>query len=76
MTRDITVPPPAASARSEVNVSGGLRVDVHLLILSPELTLSEQIGDIKTAEKYFQDVEKVTHKLDGLQGKTMVLMNR
>ncbi|XP_022369262.1 trafficking protein particle complex subunit 12 [Enhydra lutris kenyoni] len=35
-----------------------------------------QIGDIKTAEKYFQDVEKVTQKLDGLQGKTMVLMNR
>lgn len=53
-----------------------VRVDVRLLILSPELTLSEQIGDIKTAEKYFQDVEKVTQKLDGLQGKTMVLMNR
>lgn len=35
-----------------------------------------QIGDIKTAEKYFQDVEKVTKKLDGLQGKIMVLMNR
>ncbi|XP_029794224.1 trafficking protein particle complex subunit 12 isoform X2 [Suricata suricatta] len=35
-----------------------------------------QIGDIKTAEKYFQDVEKVTQKLDGPQGKTMVLMNR
>ncbi|XP_051000202.1 trafficking protein particle complex subunit 12 isoform X2 [Acomys russatus] len=35
-----------------------------------------KIGDIKTAEKYFQDVEKVTQKLDGLQGKTMVLMNR
>ncbi|XP_070315268.1 trafficking protein particle complex subunit 12 isoform X2 [Odocoileus virginianus] len=35
-----------------------------------------QIGDIKTAEKYFQDVEKVAQKLDGLQGKTMVLMNR
>lgn len=35
-----------------------------------------QIGDIKTAEKYFQDVEKVTQKLDGLQGKIMVLMNR
>ncbi|XP_029410452.1 trafficking protein particle complex subunit 12 isoform X2 [Nannospalax galili] len=34
------------------------------------------IGDIKTAEKYFQDVEKVTQKLDGLQGKIMVLMNR
>ncbi|KAF4019655.1 hypothetical protein G4228_011214 [Cervus hanglu yarkandensis] len=36
----------------------------------------QQIGDIKTAEKYFQDVEKVAQKLDGLQGKTMVLMNR
>ncbi|MXQ88514.1 hypothetical protein E5288_WYG006771 [Bos mutus] len=36
----------------------------------------QQIGDIKAAEKYFQDVEKVTQKLDGLQGKTMVLMNR
>ncbi|XP_009440224.4 trafficking protein particle complex subunit 12 isoform X6 [Pan troglodytes] len=35
----------------------------------------QQIGDIKTAEKYFQDVEKVTQKLDGLQGKIMVLMN-
>ncbi|XP_006864029.1 PREDICTED: trafficking protein particle complex subunit 12 [Chrysochloris asiatica] len=35
-----------------------------------------QIGDIKTAEKYFQDVEKVTQKLDGLQSKIMVLMNR
>ncbi|XP_005867345.1 PREDICTED: trafficking protein particle complex subunit 12 [Myotis brandtii] len=35
-----------------------------------------QIGDIKTAEKYFQDVEKVTQKLDGPQGKMMVLMNR
>ncbi|XP_052556935.1 trafficking protein particle complex subunit 12 isoform X2 [Tympanuchus pallidicinctus] len=35
-----------------------------------------QIGDIKTAEKYFQDVEKVTHKLDGLQSQIMVLMNR
>ncbi|XP_025310546.1 trafficking protein particle complex subunit 12 isoform X1 [Canis lupus familiaris] len=35
-----------------------------------------QIGDIKTAEKYFQDVEKVTQKLDGLQGRIMVLMNR
>ncbi|XP_045303815.1 trafficking protein particle complex subunit 12 isoform X1 [Leopardus geoffroyi] len=35
-----------------------------------------QIGDIKTAEKYFQDVEKVTQKLDGPQGKIMVLMNR
>ncbi|XP_018877023.3 trafficking protein particle complex subunit 12 isoform X2 [Gorilla gorilla gorilla] len=34
-----------------------------------------KIGDIKTAEKYFQDVEKVTQKLDGLQGKIMVLMN-
>ncbi|XP_054533641.1 trafficking protein particle complex subunit 12 isoform X7 [Pan troglodytes] len=37
--------------------------------------ISLQIGDIKTAEKYFQDVEKVTQKLDGLQGKIMVLMN-
>ncbi|XP_016054666.1 PREDICTED: trafficking protein particle complex subunit 12 isoform X2 [Miniopterus natalensis] len=35
-----------------------------------------QIGDIKTAEKYFEDVERVTQKLDGLQGKIMVLMNR
>ncbi|XP_006882914.1 PREDICTED: trafficking protein particle complex subunit 12 [Elephantulus edwardii] len=35
-----------------------------------------QIGDIKTAEKYFQDVEKVAQRLDGLQGKIMVLMNR
>ncbi|ELK32769.1 Tetratricopeptide repeat protein 15 [Myotis davidii] len=35
-----------------------------------------QIGDIKTAEKYFQDVEKVTQKLDEPQGKMMVLMNR
>ncbi|KAM6220605.1 trafficking protein particle complex subunit 12 [Rhynchocyon petersi] len=35
-----------------------------------------QIGDIKTAEKYFQDVEKVAQKLDGLQGKIMILMNR
>ncbi|XP_030346783.1 trafficking protein particle complex subunit 12 isoform X2 [Strigops habroptila] len=35
-----------------------------------------QIGDIKAAEKYFQDVEKVTHKLDGLQSQVMVLMNR
>ncbi|KAM6367656.1 trafficking protein particle complex subunit 12 isoform 4-T5 [Alca torda] len=35
-----------------------------------------QIGDIKTAEKYFQEVEKVTHKLDGLQSQIMVLMNR
>ncbi|KAG8512375.1 Trafficking protein particle complex subunit 12 [Galemys pyrenaicus] len=35
-----------------------------------------QIGDIRTAEKYFQDVEKVTRKLDGPQGKIMVLMNR
>ncbi|KAL4698218.1 hypothetical protein H8957_000907 [Semnopithecus entellus] len=38
--------------------------------------ISLQIGDIKTAEKYFQDVEKVTQKSDGLQGKIMVLMNR
>ncbi|KAF4795387.1 Trafficking protein particle complex subunit 12 [Turdus rufiventris] len=35
-----------------------------------------QIGDIKTAEKYFQDVEKAAHKLDGLQSQIMVLMNR
>lgn len=35
-----------------------------------------QIGDIKTAEKYFQEVERVTQKLDGPQGKMMVLMNR
>ncbi|XP_062934178.1 trafficking protein particle complex subunit 12 isoform X2 [Cynocephalus volans] len=35
-----------------------------------------KIGDIKTAEKYFQDVEKVTQKLKGQQGKIMVLMNR
>ncbi|XP_054847740.1 trafficking protein particle complex subunit 12 [Eublepharis macularius] len=35
-----------------------------------------QIGDIKTAEKYFQDVEKVTPKLDGLRSQIMVLMNR
>uniref|UniRef100_A0A8C3WAU5 Trafficking protein particle complex subunit 12 n=1 Tax=Catagonus wagneri TaxID=51154 RepID=A0A8C3WAU5_9CETA len=35
-----------------------------------------QIGDIKTAEKYFQDVEKVTQRSDGPQGKIMVLMNR
>uniref|UniRef100_A0A8C5Y9V5 Trafficking protein particle complex subunit 12 n=1 Tax=Microcebus murinus TaxID=30608 RepID=A0A8C5Y9V5_MICMU len=38
--------------------------------------ISLQIGDIKTAEKYFQEVEKVTQKLDGPQGKIMVLMNR
>uniref|UniRef100_A0A7M4EP84 Trafficking protein particle complex subunit 12 n=1 Tax=Crocodylus porosus TaxID=8502 RepID=A0A7M4EP84_CROPO len=35
-----------------------------------------QIGDIKTAEKYFQDVENVTQKLNGLQNQIMVLMNR
>uniref|UniRef100_G3WLA2 Trafficking protein particle complex subunit 12 n=1 Tax=Sarcophilus harrisii TaxID=9305 RepID=G3WLA2_SARHA len=35
-----------------------------------------QIGDIKMAEKYFQDVERVSQKLDGLQNKIMVLMNR
>ncbi|XP_043844120.1 trafficking protein particle complex subunit 12 [Dromiciops gliroides] len=35
-----------------------------------------QIGDIKMAEKYFQDVERVAQKLDGLQNKIMVLMNR
>lgn len=40
------------------------------------MPLSPQIGDIKTAEKYFQDVEKVTQKLEGPQGKMMVLMNR
>ncbi|XP_064364570.1 trafficking protein particle complex subunit 12 isoform X3 [Dromaius novaehollandiae] len=38
--------------------------------------LMMKIGDIKTAEKYFQDVEKATHKLDGLQSQIMVLMNR
>ncbi|KAM6279997.1 trafficking protein particle complex subunit 12 isoform 2-T2 [Porphyrio hochstetteri] len=38
--------------------------------------LMMKIGDIKTAEKYFQDVEKVAHKLDGLQTQIMVLMNR
>ncbi|XP_074847316.1 trafficking protein particle complex subunit 12 [Carettochelys insculpta] len=35
-----------------------------------------QIGDTKTAEKYFQDVEKMSQKLDGLQHQIMVLMNR
>uniref|UniRef100_A0A8C3RKF2 Trafficking protein particle complex subunit 12 n=1 Tax=Chelydra serpentina TaxID=8475 RepID=A0A8C3RKF2_CHESE len=35
-----------------------------------------QIGDIKTAEKYFQDVEKMSQKWDGLQHQIMVLMNR
>ncbi|XP_054425993.1 trafficking protein particle complex subunit 12 [Pteronotus mesoamericanus] len=35
-----------------------------------------QIGDIKTAEKYFQDVEKAAQEQDGLQGKMMVSMNR
>uniref|UniRef100_A0A8C3ICA0 Trafficking protein particle complex subunit 12 n=1 Tax=Chrysemys picta bellii TaxID=8478 RepID=A0A8C3ICA0_CHRPI len=35
-----------------------------------------QIGDIKTAEKYFQDVEKMSQKWDGLQYQIMVLMNR
>ncbi|XP_028371448.1 trafficking protein particle complex subunit 12 [Phyllostomus discolor] len=35
-----------------------------------------QIGDIKTAERYFQDVEKAAQKQDGPQGKTVVLMNR
>ncbi|XP_062981197.1 trafficking protein particle complex subunit 12 [Elgaria multicarinata webbii] len=35
-----------------------------------------QIGDIKMAEKYFQDVEKETQKLDGLKNQIMVLMNR
>ncbi|XP_048209428.1 LOW QUALITY PROTEIN: trafficking protein particle complex subunit 12 [Perognathus longimembris pacificus] len=38
--------------------------------------LLQQIGDIKTAEKYFQEVERAAQKLEGLQGKTMVLMNR
>ncbi|XP_025020193.1 trafficking protein particle complex subunit 12 isoform X3 [Python bivittatus] len=35
-----------------------------------------QIGDIKMAEKYFQDVEKVAQKLDGLKNQIMILMNR
>ncbi|XP_028906054.1 trafficking protein particle complex subunit 12 [Ornithorhynchus anatinus] len=35
-----------------------------------------QIGDIKTAEKYFQDVEKVTQNSNGSQSRIMVLMNR
>uniref|UniRef100_A0A8D2KQA8 Trafficking protein particle complex subunit 12 n=1 Tax=Varanus komodoensis TaxID=61221 RepID=A0A8D2KQA8_VARKO len=35
-----------------------------------------QIGDIKMAEKYFQDVEKVTQKLDGPKNQIMILMNR
>ncbi|XP_069462132.1 trafficking protein particle complex subunit 12 [Ambystoma mexicanum] len=35
-----------------------------------------QIGDIKTAEKYFQDVERVTQNSDVQQNKIMVLMNR
>ncbi|KAG6933077.1 trafficking protein particle complex 12 [Chelydra serpentina] len=35
-----------------------------------------QIGDIKTAEKYFQDVEKMSQKWDGLQHQIMILMNR
>ncbi|XP_044519550.1 trafficking protein particle complex subunit 12 [Gracilinanus agilis] len=35
-----------------------------------------QIGDIKMAEKYFQDVERVSQKLDELQNKIMILMNR
>ncbi|XP_036606991.1 trafficking protein particle complex subunit 12 isoform X2 [Trichosurus vulpecula] len=35
-----------------------------------------QIGDIKMADKYFQDVERAAQKLDGLQSKIMVLMNR
>uniref|UniRef100_A0A7M4EPV4 Trafficking protein particle complex subunit 12 n=1 Tax=Crocodylus porosus TaxID=8502 RepID=A0A7M4EPV4_CROPO len=38
--------------------------------------LMMKIGDIKTAEKYFQDVENVTQKLNGLQNQIMVLMNR
>ncbi|XP_031213110.1 trafficking protein particle complex subunit 12 isoform X3 [Mastomys coucha] len=65
-----------------------LAVDAYLTVIKyypeqePQLLsgigriLLQQIGDIKTAEKYFQDVEKVTQKLDGLQGKIMVLMNR
>ncbi|XP_029451650.1 trafficking protein particle complex subunit 12 [Rhinatrema bivittatum] len=35
-----------------------------------------QIGDIKTAEKYFQDVESVTQNFSGHQNKITVLMNR
>ncbi|XP_037384472.1 trafficking protein particle complex subunit 12 [Talpa occidentalis] len=35
-----------------------------------------QIGDIRTAEKYFQDVERATRTLEGPRGKVMVLMNR
>uniref|UniRef100_A0ABM5GHL1 Trafficking protein particle complex subunit 12 isoform X2 n=1 Tax=Pogona vitticeps TaxID=103695 RepID=A0ABM5GHL1_9SAUR len=35
-----------------------------------------QIGDIKMAEKYFQDVERVAQKSEGLQNQIMVLMNR
>ncbi|XP_013926131.1 PREDICTED: trafficking protein particle complex subunit 12-like [Thamnophis sirtalis] len=35
-----------------------------------------QIGDIKMAEKYFQDVEKVAQKSDGLKNQIIVLMNR
>uniref|UniRef100_A0A2K5VU42 Trafficking protein particle complex subunit 12 n=1 Tax=Macaca fascicularis TaxID=9541 RepID=A0A2K5VU42_MACFA len=46
------------------------------VVRNPKPVTEKQIGDIKTAEKYFQDVEKVTQKLDGLQGKIMVLMNR
>lgn len=51
-------------------------VDLTFIAWIDYFILSKQIGDIKTAEKYFQDVEKVAQKLDGLQGKTMVLMNR
>ncbi|XP_012884328.1 PREDICTED: trafficking protein particle complex subunit 12 [Dipodomys ordii] len=55
-----------------------VRVRLSYLTCQPseQMILSTQIGDIKTAEKYFQEVEKVAQKLDGLQGKTMVLMNR
>lgn len=35
-----------------------------------------QIGDIKTAEKCFREVEKVVQKRDGPQGEMVVLMNR
>lgn len=51
-------------------------VDLTFVTWIDYFILSKQIGDIKTAEKYFQDVEKVTQRLDGLQGTVMVLMNR
>lgn len=35
-----------------------------------------QIGDIRTAERYFQDVERVAPRLEAPQGDLMVLMNR